>query len=53
MDHWLGAFAFRVGIGLGPFLAAGLAALAIAVLTVGYQASKTAKADPVRALRYE
>jgi putative ABC transport system permease protein len=50
---WLQEFAFRVDIGFWPFLAAGAVAFSIAVLTVGYQALKTARANPVEALRYE
>ncbi len=53
MNRWLQNFAYRINIGLGAFvLAAGLA-MAIALLTVGYQAFKTARANPLEALRYE
>ena len=53
MNHWLQNFAYRIDIGLGRFILAGVLALAIALLTVGYQAIKAAKANPVEALRYE
>ncbi len=53
MNHWLQNFAYRIDIGLGTFILAGVLALVIALLTVGYQAIKAAKANPVKALRYE
>ena len=53
MDGWLAAFAYHIHPGLGTFAFAGFAALLIAVLSVGYQALRTALANPVRALRYE
>jgi len=53
MNHWLKNFAYRINIGLGIFILAALLALVIALLTVGYQAIKAARANPVEALRYE
>jgi putative ABC transport system permease protein len=53
MNRWLQNFAYRINIGLGKFIIAGLLALVIAVLTIGYQAIKAAKGNPVDALRYE
>jgi len=53
MNRWLQNFAYRIDIGLGTFVLAALLALVIALLTVGYQAVKAAKANPVDALRYE
>lgn len=53
MRSWLHSFAYSVDIGWLVFAAAGLAALLIAWLTVGYQSIKAAVADPVRSLRYE
>jgi putative ABC transport system permease protein len=53
MHRWLEDFAYRVDLTGWIFLAAGLAALGIAVLTVGYQAIKAALRDPVKSLRYE
>ena len=46
-------FAYRIEIGLVPFILGGLIVLTIAALTVGYQAVKAATANPVEALRYE
>jgi len=53
MNQWLQNFAYRINIELGTFILAGVLALIIALLTVGYQAVKAAKANPVDALRYE
>jgi putative ABC transport system permease protein len=53
MQRWLQKFAFRTALGLGPFLLAGGAALAIALLTVSYQSIKAALAHPIKSLRYE
>jgi putative ABC transport system permease protein len=53
MSQWLQNFAYRIEIGLLTFLLAGVLALAIAVITVSFQAVKAALANPVEALRYE
>jgi putative ABC transport system permease protein len=53
VDRWLQHFAYRFSIGIGTFITAALSAFVIAWLTVGYQAIKAARANPVEALRYE
>ncbi len=53
MRAWLEDFPYRVEPGLGVFISAGLAALIIAWLTVGYQAFKAATANPVDAVKAE
>jgi putative ABC transport system permease protein len=53
MNRWLQNFAYRISIGLGTFILAGVLALVMALLTVGYQAIKAARANPVDSLRYE
>ncbi len=53
MQRWLQTFAYRTAIGFGIFFFSGLAALAIALLTVGFQSVKAARANPVESLRYE
>jgi len=53
MDRWLASFAFRTGIGLSPFLLAGLLAAGIAALAVVAQSFRAASAPPVAALRSE
>ncbi|MEP0547443.1 MAG: ABC transporter permease [Rhodothermales bacterium] len=53
VSRWLDGFAYRIDLGLGVFVAAGLAALAIALVAVSAQALRAASADPVESLRYE
>jgi putative ABC transport system permease protein len=53
MSRWLQDFAYRIELGPGTFVLGGAVALAIALLTVSYQAIKAAQANPVEALRYE
>jgi putative ABC transport system permease protein len=53
MDQWLQDFAYRVSISWTIFLFAGVAALAVALLTISFQAVKAALANPVRNLRTE
>ena len=53
MSKWLKGFAYRADFNLLTFMLAGVLALLIAVLTVGYQAVKAAVSDPVDALRHE
>jgi putative ABC transport system permease protein len=53
MSRWLGRFAYRVTIGWWIFPAAAVLAVLIALLTVGFQAARTALANPVEAIRLE
>ncbi len=53
MNKWLQNFAYRMNPGIWIFIGAGLAVMAVAVATVGYQSLKAASADPVRSLRFE
>jgi putative ABC transport system permease protein len=53
MNRWLQNFAYRTDLGMGIFVLGGVLALAIALVTVTYQAMKAARANPVDALRYE
>ena len=53
MHGWLQSFAYRTPLSGWMFLAAGAAAIGIALLTVGFQAMKAALADPVKSLRTE
>ncbi|HEX6180729.1 MAG TPA: FtsX-like permease family protein, partial [Chitinophagaceae bacterium] len=53
MNRWLQDFAFRVDIAWWVFGLAGMLALAIALLTVSYQAIKAALTNPVKSLRAE
>jgi putative ABC transport system permease protein len=51
MNNWLQAFAYRVNIGWWVFAIAGLTSLAIAFITISFQAIKAALANPVESLR--
>jgi putative ABC transport system permease protein len=53
MNKWLEDFAYRVAMPWWMFLAAGLLAAIIALLTIGFQAIKAALANPVKSLRTE
>jgi len=49
----LKGFAFRTAPGIEIFLSVGISALLLAGITVGWQALKAARTNPVEALRYE
>ena len=53
MSKWLQDFAYRISIGWWIFIAAGVIALLIALVTVSSQAIKAALANPVKSLRTE
>lgn len=53
MHTWLQDFAYRVSIGWWVFALAGILAMAVALLTIGFQSIKAAVANPVKALRSE
>jgi putative ABC transport system permease protein len=53
MNKWLQDFAYRINIGWWVFIAAGLLALMIALITISFQAIKAASANPVKNLRTE
>ncbi|MCF6402095.1 ABC transporter permease [Chitinophaga filiformis] len=53
MNRWLEDYAYRININWGVFIMAGGLAVAIALLTVSFQAIKAALANPVRSLRTE
>jgi putative ABC transport system permease protein len=53
MSRWLESFAYHIDLTLDIFIIATLIAISIALLTITWQAIKTARANPVEALRYE
>jgi putative ABC transport system permease protein len=53
LHRWLEGFAYRIDINLLLFVVGGILALAIGLLTISYHALKSARANPVKALRYE
>ncbi len=53
MNKWLETFAYKTALSWWIFFLAGLLALGIILLTVSWQSWKTARKNPVEALRYE
>ncbi len=53
MRKWLQSYAYRVDLGYFVFIGALLLALFVALLSVGYQAIRAARANPAESLRYE
>jgi putative ABC transport system permease protein len=53
MQRWLEGYAYHAPLSGAIFVVAGLLAFAIALLTVGYHAVRTALANPVKSLRAE
>ncbi len=53
MNNWLKKYEYRSDISWWIFVASGLGALLITLLTVSYQAIKAASANPVKSLRTE
>jgi putative ABC transport system permease protein len=51
MHRWLLDFAYRIKISFWDFAAAGLLAVLITLLTVGFKAVNAAVANPVKSLR--
>jgi len=52
-SRWLQGFAYHISLNIGVFLAAGLLAALIAMITVGWQATRAARANPAKSLRTE
>lgn len=53
MQNWLEGFAYHIDISLWVFLAAALIAIAVALLTVSFQAIRSATSNPVKSLKTE
>jgi putative ABC transport system permease protein len=53
MDKWLQDFQYSIKIGAGIFILAGAASIAIAMLTISFQALKAAFSNPADAIRSE
>ncbi len=53
MHSWLQGYEYRTSINWWVFVAAGISALAIALITVSFQAIKAALSNPIKALRSE
>ena len=53
MHKWLETYSYRIGIEWWVFVAAGVLAMIIALITISFQAIKAAIANPVKSLRTE
>jgi putative ABC transport system permease protein len=53
MSNWLSSFEYKVGIGWEVFALSGGISLLIALITISYQAIKTAWSQPAETLTYE
>jgi len=53
LKGWLKDFAYRIPLSAAFFIAAGVATVVLAQLTVGFQALKAARTDPAVSIRYE
>ncbi len=52
-DQWLESFAYRIDIGIIPFMGSALIAVLIALATVSAQTVRAAMSNPAKTLRYE
>ena len=52
-NQWLETFAYRIGVGLVPFLIGGLVSIAIVLITISYETIKAARVNPAERLRAE
>lgn len=53
LSQWLESFAYRIGVNPLMFLFGGFIALVIAMATISFHTIRSARANPVKALRYE
>jgi len=53
LSGWLQTFAYRIDIHVAVFFVGGILSLVIALLTISYHTLRSARANPVKALRYE
>ena len=53
LNRWLAFYAYRIDIGVGWFVVAGVGVLVVALATVSSQTWLAARTNPADALRYE
>lgn len=53
MTNWLQSFEYKVSISWQVFVFAGGISLVVAIVTISYQAIKTAWSQPAKTLKYE
>jgi len=51
--NWLNDFAYRIDLGIGPFLLSFILALLVSLVTISLQAVTAALKNPADSLRYE
>jgi ABC-type antimicrobial peptide transport system permease subunit len=52
-SRWLNDFAYKIDLGVTPFILGGVSAMIIAIATVSYHTIKVATANPIESLKYE
>ncbi|MGD8778577.1 MAG: ABC transporter permease [Ignavibacteria bacterium] len=52
-EWWLQEFAYKISMPYEVFVMSGILAIAVALITVGYQALKAALSNPVESIKYE
>ena len=53
LGRWLDGFAYRVSIGIWPFVIAGAITFSVAMITILYHALRASTINPIKTLRYE
>jgi len=53
MEQWLNDYAYRIGIGIYPFITVSVLLILLTILLIGIQTVKAATANPVKSLRTE
>ena len=53
ISNWLGNFAYQAPLNYSVFVFVALLALVFTFIAVGFQSLKTARTNPVEALKYE
>jgi putative ABC transport system permease protein len=53
LNRWLDGFAYRINISISMLIIAGLITIAISMITISFQAIKSATANPIKSLRNE
>jgi putative ABC transport system permease protein len=53
ISKWLSGFAYRTDAGLSPFVIGMVISMAITLITVSFRSFKTAKINPIDAIKYE
>ncbi|MDA1028450.1 MAG: ABC transporter permease [Bacteroidetes bacterium] len=53
IQEWLNSFAYRIDLGLGPFVWSTVIVLSVALLSIAYQTYRAASANPTISLRSE